>query len=190
MSTANTAQSEYISAAFDNEASEMEIRRLLKRLNSGNPDAAETALTQWQSFQNVSDGLQGSNTNSDLQFLQRLNQRIGTEVQAVHWSRKIIQRYGRIASQTALAASISIFTIIGVQQYQLAQYNADSPEQIAIGGTYTPTQFPQQFLVPIVNTQPVSASTSYTRPAGQEVQKQPVQINNDGASESEAPSQQ
>ncbi len=189
MRNINSVQSDYISAVFDNEASEMEVRRLLKTLNSEkadyDPEQAEAVLTQWLEYQTISDRLQRRDTHSDLQFLRRLNQRIDEEAQPTSWTQRMTQRYGRVVSQTALAASVSFFAILGVQQYQLAQVESNAPEQsIASHEAYTPTQFPQQFPVPVVRTQPVSASSSYTQPI--QTQIAPAQTNKSDASASEA----
>ena len=168
MSESQANQQQNISDIFDNESNELDIRRLLKTLNttdSNSNNEADTVLKQWDQHQQLSDALHKRDTSysdSGLSFLDSLNKRIESEVNPTTLSQKFSKKYGRILSQTALAASVSFVAILGVQQYQVAQYEGN-PEAYVQGSTYAPTQFPDKFPVVIANSQPVSKRT-YSQP--------------------------
>ena len=124
---------ESLSALMDNEASELELQRLLKEL-----DADPELQATWSRYQIASAGLKGKiPVVAPSDFAARVSAAIDAEdahsqpsSEAVATSNVTAMSWWQQAGRVAVAASVAGALIVGVQQYQSA-----SPEVIEVAAT-------------------------------------------------------
>lgn len=167
-------QRESISAICDGEGTELEIRRMLSVLNSKTQEGqqqAEELRKQWSQIHQIRDQLNQYPDKDGTEFLQHLRERIdhnGLERPPIA---QLFNRYRQALSQIAVAASVALFVVMSVLQYQssplsgeelgnsLAANSNPSESQVL----YFPSQPSTGFKVPTLNTRPVSNSFSTGR---------------------------
>jgi hypothetical protein len=126
---------EALSALMDDEAGELEIRRLVRRL----PEHPEL-LTTWERYQLIKAVLHETTPiRADVDLLPGINAVIADEpvpAQKSRFSGKLL----RLAGQGAIAASVAAFALFGVSSLELAQ-RGGSEGQPQLVGEYNPTGF-------------------------------------------------
>ncbi len=114
---------ETLSALVDGEASDLELRRILRERNEGS-DGSDLR-DRWDSYQKISAALrrneyQGVDISSAVMEAVLQEPPAGT-----------IRQWGRAVRQTAIAASVAGVALLGVQQYQIAQNQMSGSSSVA-----------------------------------------------------------
>ena len=159
---------ESISALVDNQASELEMQRVLKA-SEQDPSVKAT----WARYQMMGSILRGEQASQSVMalpdFAARLSAAIAAEEQSlpiVMAGKKINQNWWHQLGRVALVASVAGGMIISVQQYntvprgpEMASNNAVMPTQVS------PVSLPSGINSPVINTRSVALQTGYeTRP--------------------------
>lgn len=156
---------EALSALKDGEASEWELRKLLR-------DAEDNSelYQRWKSYQLIGSSLRREN-QSGTDISQAVSARLSSEKAGLAgW---LITARKPLA-QTAIAASVAAVAVMGMQQYQLATVSpAESQTEIAANtslNTSVPLQLPAEFSLPDLNMRTVNSNSPVqlisTRPLG------------------------
>lgn len=193
----NEQLEEQLSAMFDGEASELELRRVLQQLDEMTEADRQAFYSQWQGFQLGSDSLQGhlptSMANSD--FASKVSGAIAEEAShdnapnidqpafnestLQHHSGQASMPHAEVAtpvwSKFAVAASVALAVIVGFQQYQINDqqaeiqlakntppietYNFPSPSVVGSGSEYASFDASQPIVIPSVESMEKNATT-------------------------------
>lgn len=169
---------ESLSALMDNQASELEIQRLLKALDS-DPELKST----WSRYQIASAGLKGDlpvMASSD--FASRISAAIDAEetysLQTQVASQQVSQvsagkviamplRWWQQAGRVAVAASVAGALVVGVQQYQsfapqTAEFAANTPVSAPVATTETKAaNLPSGINAPALSARTVAVQSGY-----------------------------
>jgi sigma-E factor negative regulatory protein RseA len=126
---------EALSALMDDEAGELEIRRLVRRL----PEHPEL-LTTWKQYQLIKAVLHETTpVRANVDLLAGINAAIADEPVPARKSR-FSGKLMRLAGQGAIAASVAAFALFGVSSLELAQ-RGGSDEQPQLVGEYNPSGY-------------------------------------------------
>ncbi len=161
---------EQLSALVDGETTDWELRKVLQQAT------ADPLFNQrWHAYQRISSALRHDATGG-VDISQAVSALLAGEKAGVAgW---LITARKPLA-QTAIAASVATFAVVGVQQYQLATLApVEADFEVAATPNYgmtAPLQLPEGFSLPNITTQNVS-STNFTTPAATPVQMLSVQV--------------
>lgn len=160
-SASMTTIRESLSALVDNEATEMEVRRILKTAES-DPDIN----VRWKRYQVVHSVLQGDQVNPQIDLTQRISAAIAEEpaLQTAGGLKQWRDTLGKVA----IAASVTFAFILGVQQF--GPQGEQAPAQMADGGEPELAQpvdvadgVPSGFQLPAFAARTVSTGTAGER---------------------------
>lgn len=145
---------ETISSLVDGECSELELRRLLRDQNDqtveGEPGELEITEPQlrrnWAEFQQIGSAMRGEpSEGSDI------SSAVMAAIQAEAQPKANESGFRKLVkpiSQFAVAASVAAVSILGIQQYQLAQTDIGSSAEIAGSETATEVSAPDTLFTP------------------------------------------
>lgn len=139
--------SESISAVMDSQADDLEVRRLLKTLDSASEEEAAAILAQWESFHTIGSVLRDESISRDqvnngqpkirasADFAARVSAAIADEVVADSTHHPVAKN-DPVWRRFAVAASVTLAVLVGVQEYEsmqeaqqgAASYTADSTD--------------------------------------------------------------
>jgi sigma-E factor negative regulatory protein RseA len=144
---------ESLSALSDGEASDIEVRRILK-----DEDHAELLREQWSDHQRIGSLLRGDHyTGVDISSAVR-------ETVAEEARPSKAGRFWKPASQFAVAASVAGLALLGVNQYQLAQQSSSSQNQTVAEIESVELQDTSEFTAPFGFEVPPQTSLVSTNP--------------------------
>ncbi|MCB1668678.1 MAG: sigma-E factor negative regulatory protein [Porticoccaceae bacterium] len=165
MSNSDSFRAEAISALMDGETDEMEFHRVLKDVNS-NTESRD----RWHRYQIASAAMRKELPERLVDLSGSIRDAIELEGKPSSFAQRFISPIGRFA----VAASVALVAVLGVQQFnQEQQVTAGSGAPIAVidpvEQSATPAQLPSTFNLPRVPVRTVSATSG-----GQ--QQQPVAL--------------
>lgn len=150
---------ETLSALVDGETNEWELRRLLR-------EAPEDIDQRWAAYQTIGTSLRGE-TQSGVDISAAVSEAVAAEgTKRPAW----LVTARKPLAQTAVAASVAIVAMLGIQQYQMTQLEpANSSTEMAASDRKVPVRtapvnLQQGFQASEISTRNVS-STSTTSPA-------------------------
>lgn len=124
---------ETISALVDGEASDWEVRKILQQSKESNPgdvdDAGGDSLRKdWAAYQAIGSALR-KEPSMGVDISSAVMEAIEDESTPSGFG--YFKNLGRTFSQTAIAASVAVIALLGIQQYQVAQNELDGATSIA-----------------------------------------------------------
>ncbi len=139
----NEQFNEQLSALVDGEASDLETRSLLKRLDSMSTDERNQAYQRWSRYQEMSEVLSeehGNHIAAD-NFLARVSEALDQESKpsvsadfneqiAVNSQNEAVTKKPSAWSGLAVAASVALAVIVGFQQYELNSLRGQTPDSL------------------------------------------------------------
>jgi len=162
MSKNNEQLQEALSALMDNEASELELRRILR---DSKEDPGPMAV--WHRYQLAASAMRRELPAGIVDLSSRISQALEHEAPpAMGWS-KWLQPAGRVA----IAASVAVVALFGVQQLQLRP-GVSEPAAVALSAANPPAvaeqsgplfQLPAGYELPAVSARTVSVSANPQR---------------------------
>ncbi|MDA7571384.1 sigma-E factor negative regulatory protein, partial [Porticoccaceae bacterium] len=118
---------ESLSAMVDGEAQDLETRRVLKELASNDGANALTIRGKWQRYHAISGVMRGG-VVSDVDYSSVISEAIKNEdTLKTNPLRRILSSSGRFA----IAASVAVVAIIGVQQFEQSELNVNDTMKFA-----------------------------------------------------------
>ena len=102
---------ESLSALVDNEASDLEIRRVLKELEIGDADQTSMLRNSWRRY-NIASALMKGSSTSNIDYSDSIAEAIGDERPL---KKSLIYKMVNSAGRFAIAASVAVVSILGVQ---------------------------------------------------------------------------
>lgn len=118
---------ESLSAMMDGEAQDLETRRVLKELASNDGANALTIRGKWQRYHAISGVMRGG-VVSDVDYSSVISEAIKNEdTLKTNPLRRILSSSGRFA----IAASVAVVAIIGVQQFEQSELNVNDTMKFA-----------------------------------------------------------
>ena len=118
---------ESLSAMMDGEAQDLETRRVLKELSSNDGTNASIIRGKWQRYHAISAVMRGG-VVSDVDYSSAISEAINDEVALkTNPFRKILSSSGRFA----IAASVAMVAIMGVQQFEQSELNLNDTTSFA-----------------------------------------------------------
>jgi negative regulator of sigma E activity len=122
---------EALSALMDNEADELELRRVIKNLQL-HPELSET----WRRYHTVRASLQQDiHAVPSVNLLSGIHAKLGSQVVVVPqagWTRALSGRFLRIAGQGVIAASVAGAVLIGGSLMQSAKTTSDGQNSASV----------------------------------------------------------
>ena len=125
-SLSHVADAEALSALMDNEASPLEIRRLVRRI-SEKPDLQDT----WKRYQLVQSALQQTmHVRPSVDLLANIQSTLADEPVP---GRQLsgAGRFWKLAGQSAIAASVAMLAVVGVGSIQVASQGENTSANVA-----------------------------------------------------------
>ncbi|MDR2213928.1 MAG: sigma-E factor negative regulatory protein [Pseudomonadales bacterium] len=127
---------EALSALMDDEATELEIRRLVRRL----PQQPELLAT-WKRYQRINAVLHESPIRPDLDLLPGIQAALAADA-APSKTQRVAGRLLRLTGQGAIAASVAAFVLVGAGSLEIAERSAtDEQQQPQLAGEYKPSEY-------------------------------------------------
>ena len=130
---AQRADREALSALMDDEASELEVRRVVRRLPE-QPDL----LATWKRYQVIKAAIHESvPVRGDVDLLSGINAALADE-SVPSAGNRYANKWVRFAGQAAIAASVAVFAVFGVSSLDVGQ-SGSSNAQPQLAGEYNPS---------------------------------------------------
>ena len=130
--------SETISAVMDSQSDDLEVRRLLKALDNASEEEAAALLAQWESFHSIGSVLRNESVSNSETPTMRASASFAASVSAaiadevpMDSSHKHASKSQPMWQRFAVAATVTLAVLVGVQEYESMQeggasYTADN----------------------------------------------------------------
>lgn len=125
----STTNRETLSALLDDEAEDLELRRVIRELEAEQPDAPPSLGETWYRYTLARTALQGSEVRAAPDFLARVNDAI--DAQATRETEQGGGRWRRATTSFAVAASVAMVVLLGGQQLASLPGGAAGDERLA-----------------------------------------------------------
>ena len=168
MSNSDTRRTEAVSALMDGEVDEMELHRTLKDI----ADSPE-ARASWHRYQLAALAMRRELPETLIDLSGPIREAIEQESNPSAFT----QRWVKPAGRFAVAASVAMVAVLGVQQFSQTQQQAEIGTPLAVVETTetdaVPVQLPSAFTLPQVPVRTVSA-TSGAQPEPRQIVNKPA----------------
>ena len=125
----STSNRETLSALLDDEAEDLELRRVLRELESGQRDARSSLGGTWYRYTLTRTALQGAELHTAPDFLARVNEAIDAE--SMPDTQQERGGWRRATTSFAVAASVAMVVLLGGQQLATLPGGAADDERVA-----------------------------------------------------------
>ena len=130
--------SETISAVMDSQADDLDVRRLLKALDNASEDEAAAILAQWESFHTIGSVLRNESVSNNEVPTMRASASFAASVSAAIEDQSPMDKVAKLPSKSgpiwqrfAIAATVTLAVLVGVQEYESMQAGQEG------GASYT-----------------------------------------------------
>ena len=158
MSDINTRLKESLSALMDDAADELEVQRTLKAVSEDN-ELRET----WQRYQLARTAMRGETTAIKMDLSASVAAAIADEPSHNMTAERPTGQLFKTLSRVAIAASVTVAVVLGVQQY--SQTDGTAGTQVIADGSETSAPLPSPFDTPIPTRTVSDTDEAQTEPS-------------------------